>query len=129
VLVRVQIYSDVTGCWSVKLPSHEGKFTAGSLFEAFDYAKHACAAAPAIIELFSAEGYVFSVVEDQGWPQPVCATADRRTYRPSMIVTEILSHLGRLFLVPQGHGRLLPAVKMPRAAPHSRQTGRQARPA
>ena len=128
-LVRVQIYCNVTGCWSVKLPSHEGKFAASSLFEAFDYAKHACAAAPAIIELFNAEGYVLSVVEDQGWPQPICTTTDRRTYCPSTTVTELLRHLGRLFSVRPGPGRPLPAVKLPRAAPRSRQTGREVRPA
>jgi hypothetical protein len=76
VRARVQFCCNADGSWSVQLPLPGCRFTADSLSEAFNHAKRACAAAPAIIELSGAEGYVLSVVEDRGWPEPLCRTAN-----------------------------------------------------
>jgi hypothetical protein len=111
--IRVRIRCDA-GRWSVKLPPcHDDEFTADSLAEAFDYAKHACAAAPAVIELFGAEGYVVSVVQDRGWPLPVCVAEARQINRRSRKFAQILRRLSRLFPSGRSRWRALPPLEVP----------------
>jgi hypothetical protein len=110
--IQVRIRCDAAGRWSVQLPPHHAKFTAGSLPEAFDYAKRACAAAPAIIELFSAGDYVLSIVQDQGWPLPVCVAAHRQTRQLSMKFAEIVRRLSRLFRGWWSYHRASPLFKV-----------------
>jgi hypothetical protein len=93
--LRIKICSDVGGTWSVHGPSPAPVCDLPSLSASIDYARQACDAAPATIELY-VDGMYIVAHQERGWPK-------------ALVSSEI------------GRGRPVPADPDPgRAAPWSR---------
>jgi hypothetical protein len=95
--LRIKICSDVGGTWSVHGPSPAPVCDLPSLSASIDYARQACDAAPATIELY-VDGMYIVAHQERGWPK-------------ALVSSEV------------GRGRPVPADPDPgRAAPWSRLT-------
>ena len=93
--LRIKICSDVGGTWSVHGPSPAPVCDLPSLSASIDYARQACDAAPATIELY-VDGMYIVAHQERGWPK-------------ALVSSEV------------GRGRPVPADPDPgRAAPWSR---------
>jgi hypothetical protein len=79
--LRLKICRDIWGMWSVEhlTPVPVSHFP--SLSAAIEYARKACGAAPATIELF-VEGMYLVVHQERGWPRQLIA-ADTLRQRPA----------------------------------------------
>ena len=75
--LRLQIYRDPVGTWSIEgLPAPSvAEFE--NLSEGLEYAKRRCASAPAGIEFFI-DGFYLFVYQEQGWPHRLCRSAGYR---------------------------------------------------
>ena len=92
--LRIKICSDVGGTWSVHGPSPAPVCDLPSLSASIDYARQACDAAPATIELY-VDGMYIVAHQERGWPKAL-VTSDIGT---SDIGT---SDIGRSRPVPAG---------------------------
>jgi hypothetical protein len=68
--LRIKICRDVGGTWSVHGPSPVPVFDLPSLSASIDYARQACDAAPATIELY-VDGMYIVAHQERGWPKPL----------------------------------------------------------
>jgi hypothetical protein len=66
--LRLKIYRETCGAWSVHSPSPMCASTLPSLSASIEYARMACNAAPATLELFVDELYIV-VHQERGWPR------------------------------------------------------------
>ena len=66
--LRIEICRDVGGTWSVHGPSPVPVSDLPSLSASIDYARRACNAAPATIELY-VEGMYIVAHQERGWPK------------------------------------------------------------
>jgi hypothetical protein len=66
--LRIKICRDVGGTWSVHGPSPVPVFDLPSLSASIDYARQACDAAPASIELY-VDGMYIVANQERGWPK------------------------------------------------------------
>ena len=66
--LRIKICSDVGGTWSVHGPSPAPVCDLPSLSASIDYARQACDAAPATIELY-VDGMYIVAHQERGWPK------------------------------------------------------------
>jgi hypothetical protein len=71
-VLRLKICRDIWGTWSVQGLSPLPVLHLPSLSASLDYARHECAAAPAIIEL-EIDGFYVVVHQEDGWPRPPLA--------------------------------------------------------
>lgn len=75
--LNLQIRRGTSGAWSLTgLPRHAA-IEFDDLAEGLDYAKRHCAAAPAVIELFS-DGIYVAVSQEAGWPHRLCRSVTSR---------------------------------------------------
>jgi hypothetical protein len=73
--LSVKIARDVWGTWSVQGPSPPPVSHLPSLSASIDYARKACNAAPATIELF-VDGMYVVMHQERGWPRRLLAPDD-----------------------------------------------------
>ena len=66
--LRIEISRDVGGTWSVQGPSPVPVSDLPSLSASIDYARQACNAAPATIELY-VDGMYIVAHQERGWPK------------------------------------------------------------
>ena len=66
--LRIKICRDVGGSWSVHGPSPVPVSDLPSLSASIDYARQACDAAPATIELY-VDGMYIVAHQERGWPK------------------------------------------------------------
>jgi hypothetical protein len=66
--LRIKIFRDVGGSWSVHGPSPVPVSGLPSLSASIDYARQACGAAPATIELY-VDGMYIVAHQERGWPK------------------------------------------------------------
>ena len=66
--LRIKICRDVGGSWSVHGPSPVRVSDLPSLSASIDYARRACNAAPATIELY-VDGMYIVAHQERGWPK------------------------------------------------------------
>jgi hypothetical protein len=69
--LRLQICRDQGGPWSVKGLPRQSVAEFEELSQCLEYAKRECAAAPAMIELFT-DGLYVAAFQERGWPRPLC---------------------------------------------------------
>jgi hypothetical protein len=78
--LRIKICRDVGGTWSVHGPSPAPVSDLSSLSASIDYARQACNAAPATIELY-VDGMYIVAHQERGWPKAL-VTSDIGRSRP-----------------------------------------------
>jgi hypothetical protein len=71
--LRIKIYHDVGGSWSVHGPSPVPVSDLPSLSASLDYARQACDAAPATIELY-VDGMYIVAHQERGWPKALVSS-------------------------------------------------------
>ena len=69
--IHIRFSRGSKGEWLVDGLPREPARQFGTLVAAYDYAKQACAAQPALIELFS-DGLYATAHQDEGWPHRLC---------------------------------------------------------
>ena len=81
--IQLKICRNARGTWSVDGPAALPASDLPSLSASLDYARKACDAAPATIELFI-DGMYMVVHQERGWPRPLLAakTEPRRQASP-----------------------------------------------
>ncbi|MGC1885819.1 MAG: hypothetical protein WA709_06945 [Stellaceae bacterium] len=84
--LRIKIYRDVWGSWSVHGPSPVPVSDLPSLSASIDYARQACNAAPATIELY-VDGMYIVAHQERGWPKAL-VNPDTGASRPVPAVPE-----------------------------------------
>jgi len=75
--LRLQVYRDPVGTWSIKGLPAQSVAEFEDLSEGLEYAKRGCASAPAVIELFI-DGLYLVVYQEKGWPHQLCRPAGYR---------------------------------------------------
>ena len=76
--LRIKICRDVGGTWSVHGPSPVPVSNLPSLSASIDYARRACNAAPATIELY-VDGMYIVAHQERGWPKALVASETGRS--------------------------------------------------
>ena len=76
--LRIKICRDVGGTWSVHGPSPVTVSDLPSLSASIDYARQACNAAPATIELY-VDGMYIVAHQECGWPKALVSSAIGRS--------------------------------------------------
>ena len=76
--LRIKICRDVGGTWSVHGPSPVPVSDFPSLSASIDYARQACNAAPATIELY-VDGMYIVAHQERGWPKALVASETGRS--------------------------------------------------
>jgi hypothetical protein len=76
--LRIKICRDVGGSWSVHGPSPVPVSDLPSLSASIDYARQACNAAPATIELY-VDGMYIVAHQERGWPKALVASGIGRS--------------------------------------------------
>jgi hypothetical protein len=76
--LRIKICRDVGGTWSVHGPSPVPVSHLPSLSVSIDYARQACNAAPATIELY-VDGMYIVAHQERGWPKALVTTEIERS--------------------------------------------------
>ncbi len=71
--LRIEICCDVGGSWSVHGPSPAPVSDLPTLSASIDYARQACNAAPATIELY-VDGMYIVAHQERGWPKTLVAS-------------------------------------------------------
>jgi hypothetical protein len=71
--LRIKICRDVLGTWSVHEPSRVPVSDLPSLSASIDYARQACNAAPATIELY-VDGMYIVAHQERGWPKALVSS-------------------------------------------------------
>jgi hypothetical protein len=77
--LRIEICRDVGGTWSVHGPSFATASDLPSLSASIHYARRACNAAPATIELY-VDGMYIVAHQERGWPKPLVSSEIRADF-------------------------------------------------
>src|SRR5215469_925965 len=99
--LRIKIYRDISGTWSVDGLAPVSNLP--SLSASFDYARKACDAAPATIELY-VDGVYIVAHQERGWPKALVSGGTGQSH----LVRE------RLTGTKRRHGRLIAWLRGPR---------------
>jgi len=77
--LRIKICRDISGTWSVDGPLPASVSNLPSLSASIDYARKACDAAPAIIELY-VDGVYIVAHQERGWPKALVSSGAGQKY-------------------------------------------------
>jgi hypothetical protein len=101
--LRLKICRETCGAWSVRGPSLMSVSTLPSLSASIEYARKACNAAPATLELFVDELYIV-VHQERGWPRQLVPQKTDRVHpgeTPSWLPTATEPAFRRLRRTPR----------------------------